>query len=47
MYEIQKSELELDTTVLRQKLDVMSIINEIYNELLRLKKIDTTKNDVA
>lgn len=45
-YEIQKSKLELDTTVLRQKLDVMSSRNEILNnEMLRLEKIAALKND--
>ena len=45
-YEIQKSKLDLDTTVLRQKLDVMSSRNEILtNELSRLEKIAAMKND--
>ena len=45
-YEIHKSKLELDTTVLRQKLYVMSSRNEILNnEMLRLEKIAALKND--
>ena len=44
--EIQKSKLGLDTTILRQKLDVMSSRNEILdNELGRLEKIAAMKND--
>ena len=43
-FEIQKSKLELDTTVLRQKQDVMSSRNEILNnEMLRLEKIAALK----
>ena len=45
-YEIQKSKFELDATVLRQKLDVLSRRNEMLsNEMARLKKITTMKND--
>ena len=49
-YEIQKSKLELDTTVLRQKQelqDVMSSRNEILNnEMLRLEKMPHLNDDV-
>ena len=45
-HEIQKSKLELDTTILRQKLDAMSCRNEtLNNELLRLEKMTAMKND--
>ena len=46
--ETQKSKLDLDKMVLRQKLDVMSSRNEILNnEEIRLEKLVTMKNDDA
>lgn len=44
--EIAKSKLEMNKTVLRQKLDAMSSRNEILNnELVRLEKLVSVKNE--